>query len=322
MKTINQIIQTDCVSGLKRLKDQSVQCCITSPPYWRMRNYGIAGQLGMEASPEEYVDALVAVFEEVKRVLKPDGTLWLNLGDCYWGSGKSGNNTRMYDEGPLDFGRPRPVARRGFPTNGKHLYIKAKDLVGIPWMVAFALRKQGWYLRQDIIWHKPNPLPESVTDRCVRAHEYIFLFSANKKYYFDYKAIRTIAKGNTLHDRTSRVSPKCFSDKRINGFRKSRGPYEMANRRSVWSITTKSYKGSHAAVFPPELPELCILAGSRKGDLILDPFMGAGTTALVASRLGRNYLGFELNPEYIREAKERIAADKQAEYGSRKLLRA
>lgn len=306
MFIVDQIYNVDCLSGLKNLPDNCVQCCVTSPPYWRLRDYGIAGQLGLEDTPEQYVKALARIFREVKRVLKPDGTLWLNLGDCYWGSGKAGKNPD-YQARHTEFGKPsKNTARFGMPTTGKHPCIKNKDLIGLPWMIAFALRKQGWYLRQDIIWHKPNCLPESVTDRCGKSHEYVFLLSKSPKYYFDYKAIRTPAKGKTLHDRTSRVARKGFDNQHIRGFRQQRGPYDVVNRRSVWSITTKAFKGKHSAVFPPELPELCIKAGSRENDLILDPFMGAGTTALVTLILKRHYIGFELSPKYVQIADERI----------------
>lgn len=306
---LNIILPGDCLAGLKQLPDNLVQCCITSPPYWSLRDYGMPGQLGAEDTPEEYVSKLVEILAEVKRVLKPDGTLWLNLGDAYWGSGKAGNNP-IYQAKHRDFGKLiKDRSRLGKPTTGEHPELKSKDIIGLPWMVAFTLRKQGWYLRQDIIWHKPNPLPESVTDRCVKAHEYLFLLSPSKKYYFDYKAIQTPAKGKTEHDRISRSSHKIFSSSLICGFREERGPYLVANRRSVWSITTKAYKGAHSAVFPPELPELCIRAGSREGDIILDPFMGAGTTAVVAAKLGRKFIGYELNPEYIQIAKQRLTKE-------------
>lgn len=303
---LNTILPGDCLAGLRHLPDHFVQCCITSPPYWSLRDYGMQGQLGAEDTPEEYVRNLVEILTEVKRVLKSDGTLWLNLGDAYWGSGKAGKN-QAYQRKHTEFGKAsKNTSRFGKPTTGKHPELKGKDMIGLPWMVAFALRKQGWYLRQDIIWHKPNPLPESVTDRCVKAHEYLFLLSPSAKYYFDYKAIQTTAKGKTDHDRISRPAKKVFSSPLIHGFRQERGPYLVANRRSVWSITSKKFKGAHSAVFPPELPELCIRAGSRPGDIVLDPFMGAGTTALVASRLCRHYIGYELNQEYIRIAEQRI----------------
>jgi DNA modification methylase len=303
---LNTIYLGDCLEWLRELPDNFVQCCVTSPPYWRLRDYGVAGQLGSEDTPEDYVRALTEIFREVKRVLKPDGTLWLNLGDAYWGSGKAGINS-TYQVRHREFGKPsKNTARFGKPTTGKHPEIKNKDLIGLPWMVAFALRKQGWYLRQDIIWHKSNHMPESVTDRCTKAHEYIFLFSENAKYYFDHTAIKTPARGKSVYDRTSRMAGKAPGNKLVNCFRKEQSPYDTANRRSVWSIITVPLKGAHSAAFPPELPELCIKAGSRENDIILDPFMGAGTTALAAGRLNRHYIGFELNADYVRIAEDRI----------------
>ncbi|HEY9002725.1 MAG TPA: site-specific DNA-methyltransferase [Mucilaginibacter sp.] len=303
---INTIYPGDCLENLKKLPDDLVQCCVTSPPYWRLRDYGVAGQLGDERTPEEYVGKLAAIFLEVKRVLKPDGVLWLNLGDAYWGSGKVGTSA-AYRLRHTEFGKPsKNTARFGLPTTGKHPEIKKKDLIGLPWMVAFALRKQGWFLRQDIIWHKPNSMPESVTDRCTKSHEYIFLLSKSQKYFYDVNAIKTAAKGKTEYDRTARVSRKGVCDKLVNCFRKQRGPYDTANRRSVWSIVNVPFKGSHSAVFPPQIPELCIKAGSREGDIILDPFMGAGTTALTAQKLNRQYIGFEINSEYIALAESRL----------------
>lgn len=298
----------DCREGLAKLPDEYVQCCITSPPYWSLRDYGVKGQIGVESAPEEYANRLVDIFNEVKRVLKPDGVLWLNLGDAYWGSGKAGRSPG-YKSRHREFGKisNRDVSCFGIPTNHRRESIKPKDLIGLPWMVAFALRRAGWYLRQDIIWHKPNPTPESVADRCTKAHEYIFLFTKNRKYYFDNEAIKTPAKGKSAHDLFSRPSRKGIDHPYVNAFRgKSRGPYLRANRRSVWSISNKPFKGAHFATFPPEIPKLCILAGSREKDIVLDPFMGAGTTALAAKQLGRNYLGFELNPEYVRLAEKRL----------------
>lgn len=301
MLQLNKIYKIDCLKGLKKLPDNYVQTCVTSPPYWRLRDYGVEGQVGLEETPELYVDSLVKILDEVRRVLKPDGTLWLNIGDCYWGSGKYSINGKSC----MEFGKPRRIEKFGVATTGKHAEIKPKDLIGLPWMVALALRKRGWWLRQDIIWHKPNPMPESVKDRCTRAHEYIFLLSKSRKYYFDHKAIQTKSKGLTLHDRSSRVSRKRYPRGMINGIRKGGGPYEMANRRSVWSITTKPFLGAHFATFPMELPELCIKVGSKVGDIVLDPFMGAGTTALAAKKLGRNFIGFELNGEFISLANQR-----------------
>jgi len=306
---VNTIYASDCLDGLKKIKDDYVQCCVTSPPYWKLRNYGMPQQLGLEVSPETYIDSLVEIFAEVKRVLRPDGTLWLNMGDVYWGSGKVGNNPHLQTN-HKEFGKPdKNVSRHGLPTTGRHPEIKAKDLVGLPWMLAFALRKQGWYLRQDIIWHKPNPMPESVTDRCTRAHEYIFLLSKNKKYYFDSDAIKTEALGKTGHNLVSRPARKALDEPLVNCFRKEPGPYLFANRRSVWQLTNKPFASAHFATFPIELPERCIMAGSREGDIVLDPFMGAGTTALAASRLKRNFIGFELNPDYVEIAVDRLRKD-------------
>lgn len=300
----NKIYTQDCLEGLRKLPDACIQCCVTSPPYWSLRDYEAVDQIGLENSPEQYVRRLVELFEEVKRVLKPDGVLWLNLGDAYWSDAKKSLQPDYL------------VRRKQFGNNRKHTkgtidkkkrpHIKTKDLIGLPWMVAFALRQAGWYLRQDIIWHKPNPMIESVTDRCTKSHEYIFLLSKNKKYYFDQHAIKTVSKGKNAHERTTRPSVKAVDNHYVNTIKKIRGPYLKANRRSVWQVSNKSFKGAHFAVFPPEIPELCILAGSREGDIILDPFMGSGTTALVAQRLGRRYIGYELNPDYVRIANDRL----------------
>jgi DNA modification methylase len=310
MFPVNEIIQTDCLKGLQSLPDACVQCCITSPPYWKLRDYGVTGQLGMEDSPEEYVQKLVEIFSQVKRVLKPGGILWLNIGDGYWGSGKGGKDPN-YRKGHTAFGKVIDKSKLGIPVTGKHPEIKNKDLMGIPWMLALALRKSGWYLRQDIIWHKPNGMPEPVKDRCTQAHEYIFLLTKNRKYYFDAKAISTEIQGKTLHDRSSRPSKKALQSPLMNNIKNGGGPYLSANRRSVWTITTKAFKGNHPAVFPPEIPERCIKAGSKEGDIILDPFMGAGTTAIMAKRLGRNFIGFELNPDYIALANERLKSNRK-----------
>lgn len=258
----------DVRERLKELPDRSVHCCVTSPPYWGLRDYGEAGQIGLEQSPEEYVAELVAVFREVWRVLRDDGTLWLNLGDSY-----AGNNSRASNNGRAGFGNPRDGV---FERIGDGL--KTKDLVGIPWRVAFALQADGWYLRQDIIWHKPNPLPESVKDRCTKAHEYIFLMSKSSRYYFDYEAIRE----PTID----------LQDKR--------------NRRDVWTVPIKPFTGAHFATFPTDLITPCILAGCPDGGVVLDPFFGAGTTGLVAQSLKRGWVGCELNPVYAEMALRRI----------------
>jgi len=268
--------------------------CVTSPPYYGLRNYGDEQyQIGQEQTPEKFIDNLVNVFKEVKNVLTDDGTCWVNLGDSYYnyrpgrgqGLAKQTVSTTKQD-------LPDVCPRRGNRLEG----LKEKDLIGIPWMFAFAMRADGWYLRQDIIWHKPNPMPESVKDRCTKAHEYIFLFSKQKNYYYDNEAIKEPAKDWGTRDRTqgkyhnpgTGLSPH-------SGLTKS---YEKRNKRSVWSVTKKPYKGAHFATYPEELIEPCILAGSEQGDIVLDPFMGSGTTAAVAKSLGRNYIGCELHEEY------------------------
>ena len=266
------ILIGDVRTSLKNLADGSVQCVVTSPPYWGLRDYGRDDQIGLEATPELYVSALVSVFNDVRRVLRDDGTLWLNLGDSY-----AGNNSRASNNGRAGYGN----AREGvFERIGDGL--KTKDLVGIPWRVAFALQADGWYLRQDIIWHKPNPLPESVKDRCTKAHEYIFLLSKSSRYYFDYEAIKEPTV-NSL-------------DKR--------------NRRDVWTVPVKPFKGAHFATFPESLITPCILAGCPEGGVVLDPFFGAGTTGLVAQKNNRKWIGCELNADYARIAENRIINDK------------
>lgn len=353
------ILHGDALSMLKTLPDESAHCCVTSPPYWGLRDYGTArweggdpdcdhkgtplcssksglagytseniklrtftvpykdiclkcgairidNQLGLEKTPEEYVAKMVEVFREVRRVLRRDGTLWLNLGDSYAGSGMGGAN---YPESASE----KQLSNTGSTTcKGRGGYVapglKPKDLCGIPWRVAFALQSDGWYLRQDIIWHKPNPMPESVTDRCTKAHEYIFLLSKSERYFYDNEAIKVPVKqdwgtrdrtNGKYHNEGSGLQPH-------GGLEKS---YEKANRRSVWSVTTKGYKEAHFATFPPDLIIPCILAGCPEGGTVLDPFFGAGTTGLVASRLDRQYIGIELNEQYVEMARRRIEGD-------------
>lgn len=329
----NVILQGDSLEILKTLPDNSIDCCVTSPPYYALRDYGTgtwvggdpncphyrtskasdktatghkrmqeAGspvgdviyksvcplcgavredkQLGLEETPEKYIEKMTEVFTEVYRVLKPEGTLWLNIGDSYWGGGWRGvslsdhSGEAQKNHKGTHCGATMPLLK------GVQGVYKPKDLIGIPWMLAFSLRNAGWYLRQDIIWHKPNPMPESVTDRCVRSHEYIFLFSKSKKYYFDHKAIQeeAVTKGS-----------------------------DTRNKRDVWSVSVKSCKEAHFATFPIELITPCILAGTPANGVVLDPFMGAGTTAVASLALGRNYLGIELNPQYIEIAHKRIS---------------
>lgn len=353
------LLNGDCFNVLKKLESNLADCCITSPPYFNLRDYGTAIwgggnencehknngngicskceahktdlQVGMEETPEKYIERLVSVFHEVKRVLKDDGTLWVNIGDCYCNSNKYSNDKNDY---------------------------KMKDKIGIPWMLAFALRKDGWYLRQDIIWAKPNPLPESVTDRCTGSHEYIFLLSKNPNYYFDYKAIQEQANYDGRKDIMMHGSPKYGQESiypedkknntmatkgharwqfkpgpRIGGNKygdnddkrydtKSGNAYfpQMSengmddmilvrNKRDVWTVPTKGYNGAHFATYPKKLIEPCVLAGSRKGGIVLDPFNGAGTTGIMALKHGRKYIGIELNPEYIEITEERYKND-------------
>lgn len=381
MKT-NKIYQGNALEVLKTFPDNPIDCCVTSPPYWGLRDYGVKGQLGLEKTPEEFVQKLATIFDEVKRVLKPTGTLWLNLGDSYVGGGFGASNypatnhkwKQKTNGGTLTKGL-------GKDRNYSEEY-KPKDLVGIPWLVAFELRRRGWYLRQDIIWSKPNPMPESVTDRCTKAHEYIFLLSKSNKYFFDSEAIKTEMECSE-HDKRSRQGRKRFPTELINGIRGNTPDkvYEWANKRSVWSVTTQSFSEAHFATFPENLISDCIKAGTssegccaqcgkpyervieksggstgkgswtkhehdsemgmsapntteakqlmRNGtykvktlgwqptckckmgggisaSVVLDPFMGAGTTALISKKFGRNYIGIELNPKYISMSEKRL----------------
>ena len=287
------ILFGDCRETLKEF-DEKARTCITSPPYYGLRDYGGEEyQIGQEQTPEEFIEQLVSVFREVKNVLTDDGTLWVNLGDSYYNyrPGK-GQTYPKQSVSKTNQDLPESSAKRGTKLEG----LKEKDLIGIPWMFAFAMRADGWYLRQDIIWHKPNPMPESVRDRCTKAHEYIFLFSKNKKYFYDNEAIKEPAKDWGTRDRTNgKYHNEGTGLQPHSGLTKS---YEKRNKRSVWSVTKKPYKGAHFATYPAELIEPCILAGSEQGDIVLDPFMGSGTTAAVAKSLGRNYIGCELHEEY------------------------
>ena len=307
------ILIGDCRNLLREMPEKSVHTCVTSPPYFGLRDYGMDDQIGLEQTPEAFVAEMVAVFSEVKRVLRDDGTLWLNLGDSYasYRDGKATPDTTRGDsEGTLV---PKGSAKNRMASTFAGSSIKHKDLIGIPWRVALALQADGWYLRQDIIWHKPNPMPESVTDRCTKAHEYIFLLSKSAKYYFDYEAIKEISvdpeshKGMKKRSADKRDGDPYFATKVGNH---AEGKiYDKRNKRSVWTVTTKPFKGAHFATFPPDLIEPCILAGCPEGGTVLDPFGGAGTTGLVASRHGRNAILCELNPEYAELAKNRISDD-------------
>ena len=339
------ILQGDVRETLRALPEQTVQTCVTSPPYFGLRDYGVDGQIGLEPTPAEYVEQMVAVFREVRRVLRDDGTLWLNLGDSY-----AANRTYQV---PSTKGGPKHSDSQSAGGKGSVVPdgLKPKDLIGIPWRVAFALQADGWYLRQDIIWHKPNPMPESVRDRCTKAHEYVFLLSKSERYYWDAEAMQEPAnltgKGNANGFRGGAYINNSTFDNAAGGNRTQKGDvgtrskrdsfkrdgskraevipgqsvgthrpdrpeseYDVftRNRRSVWTVATRPYKGAHFATFPPALIEPCILAGAPFDGLVLDPFTGSGTTAAVALQHGRRFIGCELNPDYIKLAEARIAA--------------
>ena len=286
------ILFGDCKETLSAFLPKTARMCVTSPPYYGLRNYGDEDkQIGQENTPEEYIQNLVEVFRGVRDVLTDDGTLWLNIGDSYYNY-RPGKAYVKQTVASNNQDLPEYSPKRSNRLDG----LKEKDLIGIPWMLAFALRADGWYLRQDIIWHKPNPMPESVRDRCTKAHEYIFLLSKNKKYFYDNEAIKEPAKDWGTRDRSKgKYHNEGTGLQPHSGLSKS---YPTKNKRSVWSITNKPYKGSHFAVFPPDLIEPCIKAGSEEGDIVLDPFMGSGTTAMVAKSLGRDYIGCELHEDY------------------------
>lgn len=340
----------DCREVLRTMPDQSVHCCVTSPPYFGLRDYGVAGQIGLEPTPDQFVAEMVAVFREVRRVLRDNGTLWLNLGDSYAASGRGGNpddsahqkqssnrgSRQFFQEGIVDAGA---IGRKWVKPPAGY---KQKDLIGIPWLVAFALRADGWYLRQDIIWSKPNPMPESVQDRCTKSHEYIFLLSKSRRYHYDADAIAeglaeasvdrlsqpTIAQqqGNSRVPGKTNGSMKAVAKRSKDGDEDSRNPgsrphslsefeaksgreYPKRNKRSVWEVTTQPFSEAHFATFPPALIEPCIKAGCPAGGVVIDPFGGAGTTGMVADRLGRDAILIELNPEYAAIAERRITGD-------------
>lgn len=355
---VNQIYNENCLDTLARIPDNFLDCCITSPPYWSLRDYGHPDQMGLEDTPDEYAAKMADVFDEVRRCLKPDGTLWLNLGDSYLSA-------------KCDYMPPQTIAGEGvrdyvtkdsgigYPPNRRSIKgLKQKDLVGIPWLVAFELRRRGWWLRQDIIWAKPNPMPESVKDRCTKSHEYIFLLSKSQQYYFDYEAIqensvnaeatlkryeytfwetgkhasggygsrhtsgikqvqtkgrdRTVGNRNGLGQSTLDHKHLQYDGQQPNSFHESRANgepdeiYYVRNKRDVWNIPTKSFKDAHFATFPESLVNPMMLAGCPEGGLVYDPFCGAATVPLVAHKLGRNWIGSELNPDYVKIANARL----------------
>ena len=300
------ILYGDCRETLKNVTNSSVQMCVTSPPYYGLRDYGgEKNQIGQEQTPEQFIDELVKVFREVRRTLKDDGTLWVNIGDSYYNYRPSkGKSYPKQTVSKTKQDLPDYSSKR----NNKLTNYKEKDLIGIPFMLAFALRNDGWYLRQDIIWHKPNPMPESVKDRCTKSHEYIFLLSKSKKYYYDNEAIKEPVKqdwgtrnraNGKYHNSGSGLSPH-------TGLTKS---YTTKNKRSVWSVTNKPYKQAHFATFPPDLIVPPIKAGSKKGDIVLDPFMGSGTTGMVAKELGRYFIGCELHDDYSELIRQRMPVE-------------
>lgn len=350
---LNKIHTGHVIDYLRSLPENSVNCIVTSPPYYGLRDYGMEAQIGLEETPEEFINVLTEVFIECLRVLKNDGTLWLNIGDSYWG-GKGASGTQSPEkadernkEGLSLTSKAQQLGGKGYtrPTDKKHDYIKPKDLIGIPWMLAFSLRSAGWYLRQDIIWHKPNPMPESVTDRCTKSHEYIFLLSKSASYYYDSDSIKQPLADSTINRVTQDLANQNGSDRvpgKTNGNMKAvvkgvtfggkkgreynplpddpnfRNGSEQwgreytisedgkANKRSVWTVTTKPFKEAHFATFPEDLIVDCIKAGCPENGIVLDPFMGAGTTALVARKLNRNFIGCELNPAYVKIANKRL----------------
>jgi len=300
------ILFGDCRDSLKIIanEEQKARMCVTSPPYYGLRDYGgEENQIGLEQTPEEYIKQMVEVMSLVRDCLTDDGTLWLNIGDSYYNY-RPGKSYVKQTVSKTDQDLPEYTSKRANKLEG----LKEKDLIGIPWMLAFALRADGWYLRQDIIWNKPNPMPESVKDRCTKAHEYIFILTKNKNYYYDHESIKEKAVGERWGGNTPiNMDNTKDTDNQFSGLTRPRKMvYDKRNKRSVWTVNKKPYKGAHFAVYPPELIEPCILAGSEKGDIVLDPFMGSGTTAAVAKSLGRYYRGCELHKDYGNLIEKRV----------------
>lgn len=314
---MNRIIIGDALESLREIESETVDCCVTSPPYYGMRDYGMAGQIGLEHTPDEYIYRLVDVFREVRRTLKPDGTLWIVIADSYAGSGKGAakypENAAKYKQG-TNHGMMGAVATTQTKTPG----IKPKDMIGIPWMLAFALRTDGWYLRSDIIWHKPNVMPESVKDRPTKCYEHVFMLAKSRRYYYNADAVlvpahydgrkETLNKGSSKYERTV-VPGNNPQSQHVAGKPHERWRFKdgraVRNRRDIWKVSTRPFSGAHFATFPPELIEPCILAGSRPGGIVLDPFIGSGTTAEVANKHGRDCIGIEINPAYAEFIRKR-----------------
>ena len=305
----DRILCGDALEMLRTLPDNSVHCCVTSPPYYALRDYGVDGQIGREDTPAQYVARLTDVFSEVRRVLRPSGTLWLNIADTYAGKGNQGDS--------VDPKYPNRRTGQTVAINRRVEGCKAKDMIGIPWMLAFALRDSGWYLRSDIIWMKANPMPESCKDRPSRCYEHVFLLTKSRSYYYDAAAIaEPVAESTPMRMRRKFGKNKYsagipgqahqhLNDYRPNGYAEEDIPL-LRNKRDVWQINSVPYKGAHFAAYPPKLVETCLLAGCPQDGIVLDPFLGSGTTAAVAKQMGRHYIGIELNPDYCELAKQRI----------------
>jgi hypothetical protein len=321
--TMQKVICGDCIESMRTLPDAIVHCCVTSPPYWGLRDYGHDGQIGLESTPDAYVSRMVEVFREVRRVLRDDGTLWLNLGDSY-AAARGGTSMPAETLAGGVSGRGDIVAKRGresgyTPHRDPAAHgLKHKDLIGIPWRVAIALQSDGWWLRQDFIWHKPNPMPESVRDRCTKAHEYVFLLTKSERYFYDSDAasepaVSCKSPGNKQTHKGVAESSKHQTRAGLLAYAKKVGDGELPqrrNRRSVWTVATKPFRGAHFATMPQGLAELCIAAGCPAGGTVLDPFAGSGTTLVVAAKLGRDGIGCELNPDYIAIAEQRIREER------------
>ncbi|RMV39707.1 DNA-methyltransferase [Pseudomonas syringae group genomosp. 3] len=342
MSQLHQILVGDCIDMMRTLPDESVHTCVTSPPYYGLRDYGVEGQIGLEETPAEFIARLVDVFREVRRVLRADGTIWVNMGDSY---ARSGGTDRKVPTTAKVGSTRHTLEQMGDRTSTAPTGLKDKDLMGMPWRLAFALQEDGWYLRQDIIWSKPNPMPESTRDRCTKAHEYIFLLSKSRQYYYDQDAVKEPVAASSIVRLAQDLEQQHGSDRvpgktngpmkavrsRRDSFKRedskreqvipgqtvgthrpgrtdSDYPLDMRNKRSVWTIPTQGFKGAHFATFPPDLIRPCILAGAPRGGVVLDPFGGTGTTSLVSMQEGRRSIICELNPEYAALARARIDA--------------
>jgi DNA modification methylase len=313
------IFTGDAYKLIRKIPDERIHCVVTSPPYWGLRDYGVNGQMGLEASPEHYVRKMVLLFREIRRALKSDGSVWLNIGDSYWGSNK-GAGQKDFSKSAKQARNPGSLANTP-TTSRRHAFLKPKDLIGLPWRVALALQEDGWWLRQDNIWHKKNPMTESVLDRTTRSHEYIFHLTKSPDYYYNYIAVQEDCVSNERDIARMKAPPTKKSkytgidDHRLAGagskikHQAVVGNGVKRNRRTVWTLPTSNFRGYHDAVMPESLVEPCILAGCPKGGVVLDPFAGAGTTGVVAQRLGRKFIGFELNPEYADLARSRLKSD-------------